>query len=170
MFFSKLRPYTWGGGGGELDAASTLLRCAREPHLLEHQLHLLVVNEPAPVLVVQIEREHDERRLTQRAVVPERDHELAEVNLTRAVLVKDAEDALRELGPLQLQVLQKLPRRNLAGQVLVDLHELLVKPVDVVLGQEQAVELLLVAPLLRVVGLPKMREGAREREKCERRW
>ena len=69
------------------------------------------------------------------AALPERDDELAEVDLVGAVLVEDGEDALRELGPVEVEVVEHLPQFDRAAPVLVDLQELLVEARDVVLLQ-----------------------------------
>ena len=91
-------------------------------HLLQHQLHLRKVYSPRTVLVVQVERKHDQSRLPQSTVVPKRNHELPEVDLPAPVLVEYSEDPLGELRPLQVEILQQLPSAYFAAEVLVDLR------------------------------------------------
>ena len=74
------------------------------------------------------------------AALPERDDELAEVDLVGAVLVEDGEDALRELGPVEVEVVEHLPELEAPAAVLVDLQELRVQPRDVGLVEPQALE------------------------------
>ena len=56
-------------------------------HLLEHQPDLILIDRPAAVAVVHVEREDGQRVWAHRAVVPQRGDELAEVDLAAAVLV-----------------------------------------------------------------------------------
>jgi hypothetical protein len=74
------------------------------------------------------------------AALPERDDELAEVDLVGAVLVEDGEDALREPGPVEVEVVEHLPELEAPAPVLVDLQELRVQPRDVGLVEPQALE------------------------------